>query len=488
MLKIELKKDTYKRTILFRFIFYSILLFCSSIVLYTIDAYVPIQSLKHYSSLIILALLVLFFQYLIYAYSLNKDISYGNFKDVFFERNKTENPIKFIFPEFDFFYELKESDSDKKNQVKLDEIASFSIDEHKALEIEDKFKNFISDNLVELLEYEVVIKMKRKGKAIFDDLIEDYPQLEKLVPYADSYVTYYPNKIKNRNVLIFDDSIHYGKSAKDIIKRVQNIGCNKILFLTVISQKDSLESLKTYYSEDENVQFREYIVEDENGYKKFYADYMFGYLDHVNNSLEHDNALIKMKIGASINIDTFKNLLSDKRNYVYEVERFVEKENEYKISLECPWIYDKMKKSFFKNIKMDMVKVRFFVKLNPPDKINPSGTTDINLSPTLIPREFKDNFCNKSETKDFCLMKHIVNLLNDLNESSIDANDLDDEIKDMLCINCVIGNLTREFVDVFMIYFKKQLIDKINVNIIEEKIRFPLLNEIYSPELTDSSK
>ena len=487
MLKIELKKDTYKRTILLRFIFYSILLFCSSIILYAIDVYVPIQSVKHFSSLIILAILVLLFQYLIYAYSLNKHISYGNFKDVFFEQNKTENPIKFIFPEFDFFYDLKESDLDKKNALKLDEIASFSIDEQKSLEIEGKFKNFISDNLVELLEYEVVIRMKRKGKAIFDDLIEDYPKLEKLVPYTDSYVMYYPNKIKKRNVLIFDDSIHHGKSAKDIIEIVQKIGYNKILFLTVISQKDSLESLKTHYSEDENIQFREYIVKDENGYKKFYADYMFGYLDHVNSSLEHDNALIKMKIGSSIDIDTFKNLLSGKRNFVYEVERFVEKENEYKISLECPWLYDKMKKSFFKNIKMDMVKVRFFVKLNPPDEINPSGTTDINLSPTLVPREFKENFCKKSKTKDFCLIKHTINLVNDLNESSINVNDLDDEIKDMLCINCVIGNLTREFVDAFMIYFKRQLIDKNHVNIIEEKIRFPLPNEIYNPELTDPS-
>ena len=481
MLKIELKKDTYKRTILLRFIFYSILLFCSSIVLYVIDVYVPIQSVKHFSSLIVLAVLVLFFQYLIYAYSLNKSISYKNFKDVLFEQNKTENPIKFIFPEFNFFYELKESDLDKENALKLDKIASYSIDEQKALEIENKFKNFISDNLAELLEYEVVIRMKRKGKAIFDDLIEDYPKLEKLVPYTDSYVMYYPNKIKKRNVLIFDDSIHHGKSAKDIIEKVQKIGCNKILFLTVISQKSSLEYLKTYYSENENVQFREYIVEDENGYKKFYADYMFGYLDHVNNSLEHDNALIKMKIGASIDIDNFKNLLFDKRNSVYEVERFVEKENEYKISLECPWIYDKMKKSFFKNIKMDMVKVRFFVKLNP------SGTTDINLSPTLVPREFKDNFCKKSKTNDFCLIKHTINLLNESDELA-NLNDLNEEIKDMLCINCVIGNLTREFVDAFMIYFKKQLIDKINVNIIEEKIRFPLLNEIYSPELTDPSE
>ena len=153
------------------------------------------------------------------------------------------------------------------------------------------------------------------------------------------------------------------------------------------------------------------------------------------------------------------------------MERFVEKNNEYKISLECPWIYNRMNKSFFNNISMDMVKVRFFVKLNPPNEIYRLGTTDINLSPALIPREFNQDFCKKPKN-EICNLDKIINLV----ES--EGGEIHDDFKDLICINCLISNLTGNFVNDFMEYFEKKLKEN-KSEIIEKNIILPYPNEVY---------
>jgi len=463
-IEIELRKDAFKRTILLRIVFYTLFLFSSTIILYFIDTLLNQQIIKYILSLIILISLAFFSQYLIYAKSLRKKISYNNFKDTLLE-NELDHPIKFIFPEFNFFYKLEDSVIDKLDSQKFDDIIDNYLIQEKTSEIKGEFKIFISSILEELLEYEIVIKMKRKGKAIFDDLVEDFQPLEKLIPFTDAAVPYNTPKIKNHKILIFDDSIHYGKSAREIIDLLKKIGYNEILFVTVISQHSALESLKKDYSEDENIFFKQYAVKEESGYKKFYAEYMIGYLDYVNKSLESDHTLIKLKIDTLIEKDDFINLFNETENYIYEVERHSEKENEYKISLECPWLYDKMEKYHFKNIKMDMVKVRFFIKLNQPNNINKRGTTDVNLSPALIPKEFGLDFCSKSKMEEICI----------LNKLDFEPNA---EIKDLICINCLIRNLTDIFIGDFMKYFRKKLMGN-KANIIEESTTLPYPHEIY---------
>jgi len=324
-----------------------------------------------------------------------------------------------------------------------------------------------------LLDYDVVIKMKRKGEAIFDDLVDEFPELEKLVPLTNYSVIYEDTKIKNRKILIFDDSIHQGNSAREIINFVKNNGYSKILYLSIIAQESSLEHLKIEYPENENITFLQYEIKKENEYRKFYADYIFGYLDHVNSQLEKDNTSVRLKIDRSINPDDLKNLFKEKGNYIYEVERLVGKdtEKEYKMSLECPWIYEKLKGSFYKKIKMDMVKVRFFVKLNRSSNVN---STEINLSPILIPRDFNTNFCNKRKVSKYCMLDKILDQVGD------DFSDRKrDEIKDLICINCLLNNITKDFINEFMEYFEKILKEKYNANIIEKNITYPLPNEIY---------
>ncbi len=473
-IKIKLRKNAFKRTMALRVIFYTMLLFCSVVALYILDVLIS-NKIKYIIYIFILLLLTLFSQYLIYATSLGKKISFSNFKDVLMENELADiktgelnHPIKFLFPEFESFYKLEVGDvRDTIYLEKLEKLATTNyINKDKALQIENEFKNFISDHLQELLDYDLVIKMKRKGKAIFDDLVEQFPSLEKLVPFIDPAVIFNMAKIKGRKILVFDDSIHHSYSARNIIDLLKIIGYEKILFLTVIAQEDSLNSLKKDYPE---VIFLQYKIKDEEGYKKFYAEYMIGYLDHVNRSLENDHTLIKLKIDTLIKKEDFMDLFDDDRNYIYEVERIVEKVNEYKVSVECPWIYDKIKKPFFKNIRMDMVKVRFFIKLNQPNKIYPYGTTDINLSPALIPREFDEDFCNKSKMKEICILDKLTKGL------KIDLG----EFEDLLCIYCVINNLTNEFVNEFMKYFETMLREKKIANIIEKNISIPYPQELY---------
>jgi len=479
--KIVLRKKELKRTILLRVLFFTILLFISTFALYLIDHFTQIEYVKLFSSVTILVILVLTFQYLLYAMSFRKDISFNNFKDTLqgLELADVNNdirlhPIKFLFPEFEIFYQSQDYLLERLDSEKLYELAEKSINETNAKKIEVEFKDFIYSNLETLIDYDLVIKMKRKGKAIFDDIIEDerLSGLEKLIQYTNSNVYYYTPKIEGRKILIFDDSIHYGKSARKIIHLLKKIGYEEILFLTVISQEESLKLLEEEYTEDENISFLQYKTKNERGYEKFYADYMIGYLDHVNKSLESDHTLVKLKINTFIEKEKFIKLFNEKRNYVYEVERFVEKNNEYKISLECPWIYNRMNKSFFNNIRMDMVKVRFFVKLNPPNEIYRLGTTDINLSPALIPQEFNQNFCKKPKN-EVCILDKMIEYL-----IGHEVKEIPDDLKDQICIHCLISNLTDNFINDFMEYFEMKLKEN-KSEIIEKNIFRPYPNEIY---------
>ena len=477
--KMVLRKNELKRTILLRIIFFTLILFVSAFALYLIDHLTQIKYVKLFLSVMILIILILTFQYLLYAMSFRKDISFTNFKDTLqgleladINNDIRLHPIKFLFPEFEILYQSQDYLIERQDSEKLYGLAEKIIDETHAKKIEDDFKDFIYDNLETLIDYDLVIKMKRKGKAIFDDLVEDerFSGLEKLIQYTNTNVYYNTPKIEKRKILIFDDSIHYGKSARKIINLLKKIGYEKILFLTVISQEESLKLLQEEYNGDEKISFLQYMTENESDYKKFYADYMIGYLDQVNKSLESDHTLVKLKIDKFIEKEKFIKLFNDKRNYVYEVERFVEKDDEYKISLECPWIYNRMNKSFFNNIRMDMVKVRFFVKLHPPNKINNLGTTDINLSPALIPHEFNQDICKKP--------KNEVCNLNILIKGTNEPKEMHEDIKDLICITCIINNLTSNFIDDFMDYFEKKLKED-KSKIIEKSVIIPYPNEIY---------
>ncbi|VVB52026.1 Uncharacterised protein [uncultured archaeon] len=484
-IKIKLRKNAFKKTIVIRVVVYTILLFCSFTTLYLLNTLFNEYSIKYILYVLILIPLAFFSQYLIYSISLGKKISFNNFKNTLLELESVDNiktgvldhPVKFLFPEFEQFYKLEAGAvSDKIYIEKLEHIAATNyINENNALQIEMEFKNFISDHLQELLGYDVVIKMKRKGKAIFDDLVEHFPLLEKLVPFIDPAVIFNMENIKNRRILIFDDSIHHSYSARSILDLIKGTTYEKILFLTVIAQEESLESLKRDYPD---VTFLQYKINNEEEYKKFYSEFMVGYLDHVNRSLENDHTLIKLKIDTLISKEDFMNLFANDRNYVYEVERIVDKVNEYKVSVECPWIYNKTKGSHFKDIIMDMVKVRFFIKMNQPNEIYPYGTTDINVSPALIPHEFDEDFCDKSRMKEICILDKLPTIFNKLN-MNMNPDDISKEYKDLFCINCLIRNLTGDFVNEFMKYFENELKVKKKANIIEKNISSPYPQEIY---------
>jgi hypothetical protein len=358
-------------------------------------------------------------------------------------------------------YKLYDSVDDRIDTDKLYKIIDKSINNKKALEIENEFKEFIREYLPTLLKYDVVVKMKRKGKAILDDMIGEFPELERLVPMTDSEIIYNPTKIKDRNIVIFDDSIHHSRSAHEIIELVKKYGCNKIAFLCVIAQNESLELLKKDYPE---IDFIQYKTTSEKEYRSFYADYMFGYLDRVNSSLESDHVRIRLKIDRLIDIEDFIKLFEDKDNHVYEVKRIVEKENEYKISVECRWIYDSMKEDYVEKIKMEMVKVRLFIKLNPPTDESSRGITEINMSSVLVPRNFKIN-CSRSKVRKICVLNKFQNV--------------NPKFKDMICISCIIKRLNSTFIESFMRYFEERLMILYNADVVEMKSLNPLPTEIY---------
>lgn len=471
-IEIKLRKNAVGKTIFLRIFFYTFLLFSSASALfllnlkYPIDPYSPI----YIGYLIALVFLAAYFQYLIYAFSMGKSPTFKGLISTL-KNDDIEHPILYLFPEFELFYRLQDSIFDKLDEKKLFENTPEYINENVSLQFENDFKTFIDDNLQELLKYEIVIKIKRKGKAIFDDLVEDCPQLRKLIPFSDPAIIYNVSKIKDRPIIIFDDSIHHGVSASKILDLLKKIGSGKILYLSVVAQKDSLNDLKSKYTERDNIKFLHYKEYNEEDYSNFYSKYMFGYLDHVNRSLENDHTIVKLKINKLIEKEDLLELFNNQKDFKYEIERIVEKDNEYKISVECPRIYEKIKVENVKKLKMDMVKVRFFVRLNQPDGIYPFGTTDINLSPTLVPREFSDNFCKKPESKESCTLLKLKEELPDKN--------IPEYYLDLACINCIIDNLTDAFLSEFMREFKQKLKKTANAIFLYENTIPPYPQERY---------
>lgn len=464
-MKVKIRKETVLKSLFLRVLLYACLIIIFVILLYPLLPYIEKYNIIYLLYFIILFIGVLVVQYLIYALSLNEKPSYHNFKNAILRINP-RNPINFLFPEFESVYKLHYNIDDRINATELNNIIDISIDESKALEIENEFEEFIKLNMSTLLEYDVVIKVKRKGKAIFDDMVNKLPELEKLVPLSDSEIIYNSSKIKDRNIIIFDDSIHHSRSAHDIINLVKKCGCKTIIFVCVIAQKESLKLLKKDYPDENSIVFLQYKTASEEDYRRFYADYMFGYLDRVNSSLERDHVRIKLKIDRLINKEEFIKLFEDKRNRVYEVKRIVGKENEYKISVECRWLYDSIKDNYIDKIKMDMVKVRFFIKLNPSNDNPLKGTTEINMSSVLVPIDFSINCSpSKSKVRQICALEKF--------------QDADEEFKDMICIYCIIDSLNSDFIELFMRYFEMRLRILYKASIIENKSLNPLPTEIY---------
>lgn len=244
--------------------------------------------------------------------------------------------------------------------------------------------------------------------------------------------------------------------------------------MSIVANETALNSLRNEYPESENIYFHQYRTKNEEEYSQYYSEYMFGYLEHINNQIEKDNTSIKITINKSIKPNDLKKLLDDKGNYVYELERLVGKETEkdYKVSLECPWIYEKIDVPPNMKIKMDMVKVRFFVR---EEQYSSKNQTEIRIYPVLVPRDF--SITPHEELNN--LLDQVDEIFNQSSKYKENQVVLKQKSRDFVSINWLLGNITAEFIDEFMIYFEKRLKKISGANVIEKNISYPLPNEVY---------
>ncbi len=226
-----------------------------------------------------------------------------------------------------------------------------------------------------------------------------------------------------------------------------NLRPNKITILNVLVRESTINALKNEYSE---IEFINYKVVRDREFGKFYSEHMFGYLDYINRSLDKDHHIIRLKLDNSLGKNELLECFDDDLFRTYEVERIIEREGNYKISVECPKFFSKINREHLKNIKeMEMVKVRLFLDSSETYSM-------LDIIPILIPESIPIGECE--EDMNFCLLKRIIENHENRTKS------------DIICLLCVQYYMSIEFIEKFMTYLKEKLAQKGVFIISEERI------------------
>jgi hypothetical protein len=149
--------------------------------------------------------------------------------------------------------------------------------------INEFFDKIIISNI---LDWNTCIKIERKGSSIYNEQRIRNKALNSLHVLTDKEVDNNKEVIKNRSILIFDDSIRNGNKIYEIITSILRCEPNKITVATLISRDDTLSKLKEDFPE---IMFHSALEVKDNDFGAMYTKKIFPYLQCICSPLQSDH-------------------------------------------------------------------------------------------------------------------------------------------------------------------------------------------------------
>ncbi|MCC4770834.1 hypothetical protein FXV91_11785 [Methanosarcina sp. DH2] len=232
----------------------------------------------------------------------------------------------------------------------------------------DELENFRSEMLIffdekirENCNYgDVVIKIGRKGAFVFEDLCKGYPLNVSEITFFD-FSCFDPQTLKGKNILVFDDSIHTGKTIKKMLSTINDFG--SLTVVTILASKDTYENLVNEYP---NVRFVSHKILPEIEFLKVYYNFMPAYFDSI--CIPNLNLIVdKITFSRKLSKEEVVKLFSTELYEPEIIDSSIQFEDRFKMVLEFD---EELRKKTYEyavsngiNFELDQCKVRFFIHI-----------------------------------------------------------------------------------------------------------------------------
>ena len=280
------------------------------------------------------------------------------------------------------------------------------------------FHEKITNNLN---NWDIIIKIDRKGILIFDDLSKNSPIPDKIIQIPSFSVSIHGDEqgFENKRVLLFDDSIRTGQQIRTEIEKINKYNIKSLSVATIMAKNETFENLERDYK---NIGFIIFKILNKDDFFSIFTKYMTKYFDYICMPQTKDLKVVKYTLPFRFSSDRIMQLFETEHSKVELEETEIEFEDRFKMVLdfsdeEITDITESVIPAHI-NLKVDTCKIRFFVHIL-------EFKTEIYIEYIINPigdffkcnGGFKHCFDENQGDSNICLLCSISNLTNFVEES-----------------------------------------------------------------------
>ncbi|WP_321429853.1 phosphoribosyltransferase [uncultured Methanolobus sp.] len=295
-----------------------------------------------------------------------------------------------------------------------------------------KYRNIFSND-----KWDIIVKIDRKGILLYDDITRGELLNVKCVANYNSFLNN-ETLFKNKKILLFDDSIHKGKTILKNINIISEHNPHSLDIAVVLADKNVFSNLKRKFHKSKINFMNPYMFgNNEEHFLLLYKKYISPYLDYICLPQTKDLIIDKITFKGYLDDETLINLFSDKESSIRIYKSFDDR-SKMEMKLKCNaknLIEEADKKSIDAFFEYDQLRVRFFVH-----KVNLQTTVYIEYI------AFPNYFQKPTKPCKSCRVTKIKELKNNGED----------------CLACLIYNTTKNL--------RKTILKKMNEENIEKEM------------------
>jgi len=264
--------------------------------------------------------------------------------------------------------------------------------------------------------WDIIVKIDRKGILIFDDLVKDSPIPGKIMQIPSFDISSYGDEqgFENKSVLLFDDSIRTGKQIRTEIDKINRYNIKSITVATIMANDETFENLENEYR---NIGYIIFKILNGYDFRSLFTKYMTKYFDYICMPQTKDLKVVKYTFPFRFSSNRIMQLFKTEHSKVELEKTEIEFEDRFKMVLdfsdeEIANIKENVIPKHI-NLKIDTCKIRFFVHIL-------EFKTEIYIEYIINPKgdfskcDSSFNYCLKEKQEDnyICLVCSIFNLIN----------------------------------------------------------------------------